>query len=76
MPTGNRYDGLSDFMHSWHALTDKLPAVTVSTLPITGDLADQRWQPADAEAAARAGLPPARDTLSHPCLTLIKSQVR
>jgi pimeloyl-ACP methyl ester carboxylesterase len=40
------------FMHSWHALTDKLTAITVPTLLITGDLADQHWSPADAEAAA------------------------
>jgi len=47
------------FMHSWSALTDKLPAVTVPTLLITGDLPDQRWRPADAEAAA-ATMPDAR----------------
>jgi pimeloyl-ACP methyl ester carboxylesterase len=40
------------FMHRWRPLTDKLPAVTVPTLFITGDLADQQWQPADAQAAA------------------------
>ena len=40
------------FMHSWRAVTDKLPAVTVPTLLIAGDLADQHWQPADAQAAA------------------------
>jgi pimeloyl-ACP methyl ester carboxylesterase len=47
------------FMHRWRALTDKLPAVTVPTLLIAGDLADQRWQPADAQAAA-ATMPHAR----------------
>jgi pimeloyl-ACP methyl ester carboxylesterase len=47
------------FMHSWRALTDKLPAVTVPTLLIAGDLADQNWQPADARAAA-ATMPHAR----------------
>ena len=47
------------FMHSWSALTDKLPAVTVPTLLITGDLPDQHWRPADAEAAA-ATMPDAR----------------
>ena len=46
-------------MHSWRALTDKLPAVTVPTLLIAGDLADQHWQPADAQAAA-ATMPDAR----------------
>lgn len=40
------------FMHSWRALTDKLPVVTVPTLLIAGDLADQHWQLADAQAAA------------------------
>jgi pimeloyl-ACP methyl ester carboxylesterase len=40
------------FMHRWRALTDKLPAVTVPTLLIAGELADQHWQPADAQAAA------------------------
>ncbi len=47
------------FMHSWRDLTDKLPAVTVPTLLIAGDLADQHWQPADAQAAA-ATMPRAR----------------
>jgi pimeloyl-ACP methyl ester carboxylesterase len=47
------------FMHSWHALTDKLPAVTVSTLFIAGRLGDQHWQPADAQNAA-ATMPNAR----------------
>ena len=46
-------------MHSWRAVTDKLPAVTVPTLLIAGDLADQHWQPADAQAAA-ATMPHAR----------------
>ena len=46
-------------MHSWRALTDKLPAVTVPTLLIAGDLADQHWQQADAQAAA-ATMPHAR----------------
>jgi pimeloyl-ACP methyl ester carboxylesterase len=40
------------FMHSWRDLADKLPAVTVPTLLIAGDLADQHWQPVDAQAAA------------------------
>ncbi|HXO52311.1 MAG TPA: alpha/beta fold hydrolase [Mycobacterium sp.] len=39
------------FMHSWRDLADKLPGVTVPTLLIAGDLADQHWQPADAQAA-------------------------
>jgi pimeloyl-ACP methyl ester carboxylesterase len=47
------------FMHSWRPLTDKLPAVTAPTLLIAGDLADQHWQPADAQAAA-ATMPHAR----------------
>jgi len=47
------------FMHSWRPLTDKLPAVTVPTLLIAGDLADQHWGPADAQAAA-ATMPDAR----------------
>jgi pimeloyl-ACP methyl ester carboxylesterase len=47
------------FMHSWAALTDKLPTVTVPTLLITGDIADQNWRPADAQAAA-ATMPNAR----------------
>jgi pimeloyl-ACP methyl ester carboxylesterase len=47
------------FMHSWHALTDKLPSITVPTLLITGDLADQHWRPVDAQAAA-ATMPHAR----------------
>lgn len=40
------------FMHSWRPLTDVLPTVTVPTLLITGDLADQHWRLADAHAAA------------------------
>lgn len=47
------------FMHHWHALSDKLPAVIVPTLLMTGDLPDQQWQPADAQAAA-AAMPRAR----------------
>lgn len=47
------------FMHRWQPLTDKLPAITVPTLFITGKVADQHWQPADAEAAA-ATMPHAR----------------
>jgi pimeloyl-ACP methyl ester carboxylesterase len=47
------------FMHSWHALTEKLPTITIPTLLIAGDLADQHWQPADAGAAA-ATMPHAR----------------
>ncbi|MBV8862186.1 MAG: alpha/beta hydrolase [Mycobacterium sp.] len=47
------------FMHRWQPLTDKLPAVTVPTLFITGDVGDQRWRPADAQVAA-ATMPNAR----------------
>jgi pimeloyl-ACP methyl ester carboxylesterase len=47
------------FMHSWRPLTDKLPAVTVPTLLITGDLGEQHWRPADAQVAA-ATMPDAR----------------
>ncbi len=47
------------FMHRWRPLTDKLPAITVPTLFITGDVVDQHWQPADAEAAATT-MPDAR----------------
>lgn len=47
------------YMHTWHALTDKLPAVSVPTLLMTGDLGDQHWSPADARAAART-MPDAR----------------
>ena len=46
-------------MHSWHALTDELPNITVPTLLVTGDIADQHWRPADAQAAA-ATMPHAR----------------
>jgi pimeloyl-ACP methyl ester carboxylesterase len=47
------------FMHNWRPLTDKLPAVTVPTVLITGDLDGQHWGPADAQAAAEA-MPAAR----------------
>jgi pimeloyl-ACP methyl ester carboxylesterase len=47
------------FMHSWRPLTDKLPAVAIPTLLITGDLGDQHWRPADAQVAA-ATMPDAR----------------
>ncbi|WP_026256063.1 alpha/beta fold hydrolase [Mycobacterium sp. 155] len=47
------------YMHHWRPLTDKLPAVTVPTVLITGDLGDQHWRPADAQAAA-AMMPAAR----------------
>jgi pimeloyl-ACP methyl ester carboxylesterase len=47
------------FMHRWRTLTDKLPAVTVPTVLITGDLCAQHWGPADARAAAEA-MPAAR----------------
>jgi pimeloyl-ACP methyl ester carboxylesterase len=47
------------FMHSWRPVTDKLPAVTVPTLLIANNLADQHWQLADAQAAA-ATMPNAR----------------
>jgi pimeloyl-ACP methyl ester carboxylesterase len=47
------------FMHSWRPLTDKLHAVTVPTVLITGSLGDQHWQPADAHAAAKS-MPAAR----------------
>lgn len=47
------------YMHSWRPLADKLPAVTVPTVLITGDLDDQHWRPADAQAAA-ATMPVAR----------------
>lgn len=40
------------FMHHWRSLSDKLPAVTVPTVLITGDLGGQHWRPADAQAAA------------------------
>jgi len=42
------------YMHTWPSLNDKLPAVTIPTLFITGNLEDQHWQPTDAEAAAAA----------------------
>ena len=47
------------YMHSWQALTDQLPAVSVPTLLMTGDLGDQHWSPADARAAAET-MPDAR----------------
>jgi pimeloyl-ACP methyl ester carboxylesterase len=47
------------FMHRWRPLTDTLPAVTAPTLFLTGDLDDQHWRPADAQAAA-ATMPNAR----------------
>jgi pimeloyl-ACP methyl ester carboxylesterase len=47
------------FMHRWSDLSNKLRAVTVPALLMTGDLADQHWQPAEAEAAA-ATMPDAR----------------
>jgi pimeloyl-ACP methyl ester carboxylesterase len=40
------------FMHRWRPLTDILPRVNVPTLFLTGDLDDQHWSPADAQAAA------------------------
>lgn len=40
------------YMHSWQSLADRLAAVTVPTLLMTGDLGDQHWSPADARAAA------------------------
>jgi pimeloyl-ACP methyl ester carboxylesterase len=40
------------FMHRWRPLTDTLPSVSVPTLFLTGDLDDQHWRPADAQAAA------------------------
>jgi pimeloyl-ACP methyl ester carboxylesterase len=47
------------FMHRWRPLTDTVPAVTAPTLFLTGDLDDQHWRPADAQAAA-ATMPNAR----------------
>jgi pimeloyl-ACP methyl ester carboxylesterase len=47
------------YMHSWRPLTDELPAVTVPTVLLAGDLGDQHWQPADAQHAA-AKMPNAR----------------
>lgn len=40
------------FMNRWRALTGTLPSVNVPTLFLTGDLDDQHWRPADAQAAA------------------------
>ena len=40
------------FMHRWRSLTDTLPAINAPTLFLTGDLDDQHWGPADAQAAA------------------------
>ena len=40
------------FMHRWRPLTDTLPRVTAPSLFLTGDLDDQHWRPADAQAAA------------------------
>ena len=40
------------FMHRWRSLTDTVPRVTAPTLFLTGDLDDQHWRPADAQAAA------------------------
>ena len=52
------------FMHRWQPLTDTLPAITAPTLFMTGDLDDQEWSPAAAQAAA-ATMPDARvETLS------------
>lgn len=47
------------YMHHWRPLTDKLPAVAVPTVLITGDLGGQHWRPADAQAAAET-MPAAR----------------
>jgi len=47
------------YMHSWHALTEQITAVTVPTLLMTGDLGDQHWSPAHARATA-ATMPDAR----------------
>jgi pimeloyl-ACP methyl ester carboxylesterase len=47
------------FMHRWRPLTNTLPAITAPTLFLTGDLDDQQWRPADAQAAA-ASMPNAR----------------
>lgn len=47
------------FMHRWQALTDTVPKVTVPTLFLTGNLGDQQWRPADAQATA-ATMPDAR----------------
>lgn len=40
------------FMHRWRPLGEKLPAISVPTLFITGALDDQHWSPAEAQAAA------------------------
>jgi pimeloyl-ACP methyl ester carboxylesterase len=47
------------YMHTWRSLNDKLPSVTIPTLFITGDLRDQHWGPAEAQAAT-ATMPDAR----------------
>lgn len=47
------------FMHRWRPLTDALPAITAPTMFLTGNLDDQHWCPADAQAAA-ATMPNAR----------------
>jgi pimeloyl-ACP methyl ester carboxylesterase len=46
-------------MHQWRPLNGTLPAITAPTLFLTGDLDDQHWRPADAQAAA-ATMPDAR----------------
>jgi len=46
-------------MHRWRPLTDTVSRVKVPTLFLTGDLDDQHWRPADAQAAA-AAMPNAR----------------
>jgi pimeloyl-ACP methyl ester carboxylesterase len=64
------------FMHSWRPLTDKLPAVTVPTLLITGDLGDQLTPKSPPQRCpTREQWPsPAPDTSDHCCSTSIKSQ--
>lgn len=47
------------FMHSWRPQTDTVPPITAPTLFLTGELDDQHWRPADAQAAA-ATMPDAR----------------
>ncbi len=47
------------FMHRWRPLGDKLSAISVPTLFITGEVDDQQWRLADAQAAV-AGMPHAR----------------
>jgi pimeloyl-ACP methyl ester carboxylesterase len=47
------------FMHHWQPLTDKLPAITATTLFLTGDVDGQQWPPGRAQAAA-ATMPDAR----------------